>query len=294
MSKQGMNRSVSFYLLMVATLLPWHSDSTAAEQAADTTAKPAMADMEEARAARQALDRFINAYQNGNVGEIRSMLDPSMIGYQQFVDGVQRDMSVLKQIRIHLYDTQVLAGPDVTVVHTRWEKRFLSVTNMEPGFHRGFSSFLLHRTTTGWKLAALAGDNMVVSTGGTLARLTFQPGTIAFSSLPVAAAAAPPPMSGFTIEVADPDLIGRGSINVDFRTSQGDNETFPLTETSPGRFSRNTLNIEQSVVGAGPTVNGRLVIESSPLPATVTLRYVDQNPGNGQPPRVLSTSITIQ
>ncbi len=294
MSKQGMNRSLLIYALVAAALLPWCGYSIAAEQATDGTTKPSLAGMEEARAARQALDRFVNAYQNGNAGEIRAMLDPSMIGYQQFIDGVQRNMSMQKQIRIHFYDTQVIAGPDVTVVHTRWEKRFLSVTNMEPGLHRGFSSFLLHRTTTGWKLAALAGDNMVVSTGGTLARLTFQPSTIAFSSLPVAVVAAPPPMSGFTIEVADPDLIGRGSINVDFRTSQGDNETFALTETSPGRFVRNTLNIEQSVVGAGPTVNGRLVIDSSPLPATVTMRYIDQNPGNGQPPRALSTSITIQ
>lgn len=294
MSKQGMKRSVLVYALVVAALLPWCGYSIAAEQAADGATKPSLAGMEEARAARQALDRFVNAYQNGNAGEIRAMLDPSMIGYQQFIDGVQRNMSMQKQIRIHLYDTQVIAGPDVTVVNTRWEKRFLSVSNMEPGLHRGFSSFLLHRTKAGWKLAALAGDVMLVSTGGTLARLTFQPSPIAFSSLPVALAAAPPPMPGFTIEVADPDLLGQGTINVAFETSQGDNETFALTETSPGHFVRTTLNIEQSVVGAGPTVNGRLVIDSSPLPATVTMRYVDQNPGNGQPPRVLSTSITIQ
>ncbi len=102
MSKQEINRSVYVYVLMAAALLPWYGNSTAAEQAADAMAKPSLAGMEEARAARQALDRFINAYQNGNVGEIRSMLDPSMIGYQQFVDGVQRDMSVLKQIRVHL------------------------------------------------------------------------------------------------------------------------------------------------------------------------------------------------
>ena len=101
-------------------------------------------------------------------------------------------------------------------------------------------------------------------------------------------------MTGFTIEVADPDLAGRGSINVDFRTSQGDAETFTLTETSPGRFTRNALNIEQNGSGAPPSVNGRLVIDPSPLPATVTMRYIDRNPGNGQPARTLSKSITVQ
>ena len=292
MKTQAINPIVFAALLATAGALPWQGAIAAEDASASTPAAPAS--MEEARAARQALDRFLAAYQNGNLSEIRSMLDPSMIGYQQFVDGVQRDISTLKQIRIHLYDTQVIAGPDVTVVHTRWEKRFLSVTNMEPGMHSGSASFLLHRTVTGWKLAALAGDNLLVSTGGTLAKLTFQPSQIAYTSLPVSAVGAPAPLSGVTIEVADPDLIGRGSINVDFRTSQGDAETFALTETSPGHFTRNTLNIEQNSSGAPPSVNGRLVIDPSPLPATVTMRYVDRNPGNGQPARTVSVSITIQ
>lgn len=266
--------------------------ATAAGQT-DPAPKP-MASMEDAREAQLALDRFIQAYESGNTTVIRSMLDPAMIGYQQFIDGIRRDISAMKQLRIHLYDTRIIAGPDVTVVHTQWEKRFLAANDLSPGLLRGSSTFLLHKTSGGWKFAALAGDNLLSSSNGTLAKLTFTPSQLSYSSLPSSAAAAPPPMSGFTIAVEDPNLIGIGSISVEFRTSQGDVETFSLTETSPGRFSRSTLNIEQNAVGAAPSTNGRLIIDSSPLPATVTMRYLDRNPGNGQPARNLSASITIQ
>ena len=253
-----------------------------------------MASMEEARAAQQALDRFVQAYESGNTTVIRSMIDPGMIGYQQFLDGIRRDTASMKQLRIHLFDTRVIAGPDVTVVHTQWEKRFLSATDLSPGLLRGSSTFLLHKTAGGWKFAALAGDNLLSSSSGTLAKLTFTPTVLSYSSLPAGAASAPPPMSGFNIAVEDPNLIGKGSITVEFRSSQGDVENFSLSETSPGRFTRNTLNIEQSAVGAAPLTNGRLVIDSSPLPATVTMRYIDRNPGNGQPARNITASITVQ
>lgn len=282
---------------LLAVIISWLtlSLSCGIALAAEQNSNPqSLASLEDARAAQQALDRFFRAYETGNTGAIRNMIDPSMIGYQQFLDGIRRDMTSMKQLRIHLYDTRVIAGPDVTVIHTKWEKRFLSATDLSPGTLRGSSTFLLHKMAGGWKFAALAGDNLLSSSSGALAKLTFTPTQLSYSSLPAAIVAAPPPMSGFNIVVEDPDLIGSGSITVEFRTSQGDLENFTLSETSPGRFSRSTLNIEQNVVGAAATTNGRLIIDSSPLPCTVTMRYVDRNPGNGQPARNLSASITIQ
>lgn len=254
-----------------------------------------LADQRKAEQAQEALAQFLRAYEQGNLSQIRSMLDPSMIGYQRLLDGIQRDSHAYKQIRIHLSNTQVLAGPDVTVIQTHWEKRFLSATDLRPGLHSGESQFLLHQAASGWKIADMAGDAILASDSGSLAQLTFTPAALAYASLPVGATAPPPPMGGFLIEVLDPDLAGRGSLSIEFRSSQGDRENFLLTETSAGRFARTTLSIEQDPTGAATVVgDGRLFISSSPLPALVTMSYTDRNPGNGMPPRTLSRSIRVQ
>lgn len=289
-----MNSLNKIGLLLLTLFLTMTMGLVHAQQGGLAAPQP-LASQEQAQQAQQALSEFLRAYEQGNLSKMRSMLDPSMIGYQKLLDGIQRDINAYKQIRIHLSNTQVLAGPDVTVIQTHWEKRFLSTTNLQPGLHSGNSQFLMHQVASGWKIADMAGDEVLASASGTLAQLTFTPFVISYASLPVGAVAAPPPMTGFLIEVQDPDLAGRGSLNIEFRSSQGDRETFVLTEISAGRFSRTTLNIEQDPTGAAAVIgDGRLHISATPLPATVTMTYTDQNPGNNMPARSLSRSIRIQ
>lgn len=249
-----------------------------------TTSRKPIADLAEAQRVQQALNDFITAYETGNVSVLRNKLDPSMIGYQRFLDGVVRDTTAYKQIRVHLLDTQTLAGPDVAVIQTNWEKRFISVSTFQPGLFTGHSTFLFHRSKEGWRIAAFGGDNLFASQSGVLAQLTFGPAIIPLASIPVMAAG---PLT-VQLEVLDPDIAGLGTINVEFVTNLGDREIFALTETTPGRYSRPTLTF-----GAGATVPGNGVI-NVPGPVTVTLRYLDNNPGDNRPPSVLTRTIRVQ
>lgn len=256
-----------------------------------------LADPEQAREAQQAFEKFIRAYETGNMPLIRQMMDPSLIGYQRVLDGIQRDMTAYKQIRIHLKDTKVLAGPDVTVIQTRWEKRFLSVTNFQPGLHQGEAMFLMHKALDGWKIAAMGGDNLVAGVMGTLAQLSLTP-----SVFPGLGYNGPIP---YNVEVRDSDMTGKGSLSVVFSTRQSsgqvDRETFTLPEVSPGRFFSSSLNINGFWTPVGAVcapVQGDNNLEvcdyAANLPATITMRYVDRNPGNGMPARTLTRTVRVQ
>jgi hypothetical protein len=91
-----------------------------------------------------------------------------------------------------------------------------------------------------------------------------------------------------TIELIDPDMAGSHRVTVDATTSIGDRETFTLTETTPGRFTY----AARLWYASGPSIgNGRL---EANVPATLTLRYLDRNPGNNRPPSTVSLSIAIR
>lgn len=215
-----------------------------------------LADLDEAKKAQAALDELIRAYEVGNVALIRSRLDPAMIGYQRFLDGVVQDSNRLIQIRIHLKDTQVQAGPDVAVIQTRWEKRFLTATGFAPDLYTGQSQFLLHRGKEGWRVAAFGGDNLFASQSGVLAQLGIsQTG------------------DGLRFELLDPDLAGMGSATVTLTMATG-SQNLQLNETTPGRFQAVRSNAQ---LGA-------------PSTSLVTMKYLDSNPGGGRPPSVLTKS----
>jgi len=222
-------------------------------------------DPAEAQKARQALDEFIRAYETGNIGLLRNMLDPGMIGYQRFIDGMVQDSNRLKQIRLHLLDTQTMAGTDVALVQARWEKRFLSVTGLRPGIFSGQSQFLMHRSAAGWRVAAVAGDNPFSSQSGVLAQLTLTPVSL-------------PDNVAVTMQIIDPDMAGSGLLtaqltHVHVVTTLVTTSQVTLPETTPGRFQL-----------MAPFVVG---------PGTVTLRYLDSNPGDGRPPSLLTRTIRV-
>lgn len=222
----------------------------------DQTAKVPVADLAEASKAQQALEGFIRSYESGNIELLRTKLDPAMIGYQRFIDGMIADAARMKMIRINLLDTQSVVGPDVAMIQTSWEKRFLTTTGLTPSMYTGRSQFLMHRDQDGWRLAAVGGDNPFASQSGVLAQL----------SIARAGSAAAP---AFVASVVDPDVAGQGFVDVQVSSSNGTSMQ-RLRETTPGRF-------EAAIPGSG----------------TVILRYMDANPGGGRPPSLLTKSAIL-
>jgi hypothetical protein len=245
-----------------------------------------IADLAEAQQVQAELQALIRAYETGNINALQNHLDPAMIGYQRFVDGVIRDNTLLKQVRVNLFDTQVLAGPDVAVIQTGWEKRFLSLTGFQPGLFTGRSTFLLHRDKDQWKIAAFAGDNLFASQSGVLAQLTASP---AVFTAPAGGCAICPTIS---ITLLDPDLAGQGTVAVELISSQNDRESLTLTATTPGRFIG---TITTQIDNGTPMLIGSGVVDinSNPalLPVNITVRYRDQNPGSNRPPSYVSQTL---
>ncbi|MBW7930061.1 MAG: nuclear transport factor 2 family protein [Gammaproteobacteria bacterium] len=246
--------------------------------AADAAGVGGLGDMHEARA---ALDELLRAYEAGNVAQFRQGLDPSMVGYQVFLEGVRRDVAAYRNLRINLVDTQVTAGPDLAVIQTAWEKRFLSAADFSPGIYTGRSTLLLHREGRGWRLSAVAQDNPFSSASGVLARFTLLPAVLGMNSL-----------NGnvpLRIEVVDPDMAGAPGVNIAVSTSNGDRETLQLPAVAPGVFRITTAPIVLSVA----PVPGNQVVETS-WPSTISFRYLDANPGDNRPASTLTRSLRVQ
>jgi hypothetical protein len=261
-----MNKSLC--LLVCAGLLFFAPAGILAEDLLPQTGLSAPAsvpDPAEAQKARQALDEFIRAYETGNIGLLRNLLDPGMLGYQRFIDGMIQDGNRLKQIRLHLMDTQTMAGTDVALIQVRWEKRFLSVSELKPGLFSGQSQFLMHRSAAGWRMAAVAGDNPFSSQSGVLAQLSLSPVFL-------------PDNAAVNVQIIDPDMAGAGLLtaqltHVHAETTLVTTSQVTLQETTPGRFQ----SMSPFVVGLG----------------MATLRYLDSNPGDGRPPSLLTRTIRV-
>jgi hypothetical protein len=256
---------------------------------AEPDGKPKIGDMEDGRKAAAALDEILRAYERGDAGFIRGRLDPSMIGFQKLLDGVVVETNQCKQMRLDLLDTQIQAGPDLTVIQTGWEKRCLQMPNFTARFDSGHSTFLMHRGIGGWTMAAISGSNPLASTTYALATISASVpfGTCALINSLTVATSEP-----FTITINDPDLANVSSITVRL-TWGGDvenNITIPATAT--GVFQKTTLLVNKStaipnngvveilpVVGVGITC----------LPVTVT--YVDTTTNYGA--QTVSASVPI-
>jgi hypothetical protein len=255
-----MKRFVRVAVLVGSLFLAWGIGVASAQ--GTTPIRAPIADLAEADKVQQALEGFIRAYETGNVAQIRSQLDPAMIGYQRFIDGMIQDTNRLKQIRIHLLDTQTLVGPDVAVIQTRWEKRFLSATDLRPGIYSGRGQFLMHRGRDGWRVAAIGGDDPFASQSGVLAQL----------NLTFSGAAA----LSVDVEIVDPDLAGRRQLTGYDLSVNGVPCVMPrsLRETTPGRFFD---------ASGCPASSGDVVV----------LRYMDVNPGSGRPPSLLTRRVIV-
>jgi len=250
---------------------------------AGTETADAVGGLDEMHRARAALDELLRAYESGNVAGFRRLLDPSMVGYQVFLEGVRRDMAAYRNLRINLTDTQVTAGPDLAVIQTAWEKRFLSAADFSPGIYTGRSTLLLHREGTGWRLSAVAQDNPFASASGVLARFTVRPSII--NPNMIAGPVAP------RLEVVDPDMAGVAAVSVMVSTTAGDRETLSLPAVSPGVFQ---LGLGQGQLLLDPAAHpGNGIIEVD-WPGSISFRYVDANPGDNRPASTLTRSVQVQ
>jgi hypothetical protein len=226
-------------------------------------------------AAMRALRDFIQAYESGDLAGLQSRLNPAMPGYQRFVDQLAREFSTQKQIRIFVKDVQIQCGPDLANLVLTWEKRFLDVATFQPGLFSGQVSILMQRGRAGWQPGAFAGDSPFARASGSAARFTFGP---AFSLATVTPQGVQVPV---TLEVQDADLVGQGTITIQIVASNGDSENVTLSETAPGRFLRSTLRVSAQPPTPG---NGSLEVAAG---ITLSARYIDQQPGNHQPPASL-------
>lgn len=278
----------------------------------DKSGKSRIGDLNDARLARQTLEDMLRAYEQGNLDWIRNRLDPSLIGYQKMLDDMTSDMRLCKQMRFHLTDTQVQAGPDVAIVQTRWEKRCVLLPDFKPLLITGHGSFLMHRNATGWSLVQAGGGGTPACTqsGGKVTctsdgspfttqteRLSqnyaYTPGAsgqsgiggvlgalsangAALTSCPVISAALVPTAANAAIVVTDADRAGASQIQVVITNAQGERETLTLTPTTPGG-SQFALASGLLTVANRTPVQGNGVIEQRPgsvcIPWVVT--YTD-------------------
>jgi len=109
--------------------------------------------------ARRAFDDLTRAYERADLAGMRILLDPGFIGHQRFLDAAQRDFHALRLIRIHLAQPRIVAGRDVAVIQAGWEKRFVDAATFRPALLSGQVTVLMHRTPSGWRLAALSGES---------------------------------------------------------------------------------------------------------------------------------------
>jgi hypothetical protein len=247
------------------------------------------------KAPEEALKEFIRAYESGNLVLLRERLDPMMLGFQRLLDGITQEQNSSKQLRIFTKDVQVQCGPDLSVLHLTWEKRFLEVLTFEPRLVSGRGTILLHRGSGTWRLAAIGGDNPFAASIGALARLVFGP-TFNISTLDSETTASPPGPAAkvlapsevaLVIEVQDADLAGRSSVAVEVTSSRGERETLTLPAVRAGVFRRDRVSATTNPVIAG---NGVLEVRTGD---TLTARYVDPRPGDNRPPATITQTVTV-
>lgn len=100
-------------------------------------------------------------FAQGNTFEAQKRIDPSMIGYQEFVDGLQAAKVKQKDIRIEWIDKKINeVGDRVVVIQVGWEKRFLVLPDLSAGKENGKSMFFVQKMKSEWKIVGQSGDRL--------------------------------------------------------------------------------------------------------------------------------------
>ena len=141
----------------------------------------------DADAVLASVNRLLDAYQLGDIPRFDALLANTLPGRQRLLEGLLRGLSSERHARIHLFDVQVTAGPDVAAIQAGWEKRSLSGASFAPQLERGRFNLLARRAADhgGWLLTAIEGDNPFAPGASTAiaARLAIGTSSIALASL---------------------------------------------------------------------------------------------------------------
>ncbi len=276
------------FALIAALCLP--GIASAQDSIPSTTAEvPQPSSLAALQEARVAFEALVLAYERADVLTFERQLDASLIGRSRMLDALRRDANALRNVRVHLSDFQLSAGPDVAVVKVRWEKRFLSATNLQPGLQSGNSVVLMHRERDGWRMASLGGDNLFGGPGGVRGTLTASPSSIALTSLPITALTYAP----FVVEVNDADLIGNSTISVAVTSPQGEREVIVLSAVGAGLYRSNLVQFNNMSGPGGPVIAGNNVVEVVGA-TTLSVLYVDQTPGGNRPAVTLTRRVPVR
>lgn len=117
---------------------------------------PAMAQSTDALT---VLEKLIQLYSEGHHENLESLVDPSMIGRQEFIDHLKKANLQQKDIRVTLRDKTISdVGGSVVVIQTKWEKRFLKIPSRVAGVKNGQTLFFIQKMKEGWKLVGQSGD----------------------------------------------------------------------------------------------------------------------------------------
>ena len=240
--------------------------------------------------AQRALDSLLRAYERGDVGFIQQRIDPALIGFGTLLNDLMTSNNLQRQTRLQVLDRQMQCAPDVAVINFAWRKTFLSATTFTPVVQQGRTSVLISNLGAGvegkWQVTGFSGTPLfkppaAVSNDGVI---TATPTTVSYG-----AASAGTFTRNVVIQVTDADLTA-ATVPVQVTASNGDVETFNLTQVSPGVYRSTQITIRRptaaaAAVGVPITVvpgNGAIDIPTL-ASVTLTLTYNDARAANGTP-----------
>lgn len=210
--------------------------------------------------AQRTLDEFIQAYERGDIGFIQRRLDPAMIGYGPFLNGMMEDVNAQKQTRFLIQNRNAQCGSDLAVINFRWEKRYLDLVTFEPRLQTGQASVLTYLKAGEWRLSGISGDNPFASGLNISTSLFVTPSTASFASLPKTST--PSATSTFTGTASADILVGANGLPA---TCNPDNAS---VHCNLGAFTG--VGLSNTVSCSGASVAGVSFVAAGSIPFTST------------------------
>lgn len=110
--------------------------------------------------AEAATRAWLDLLERTDVAALEASIEPALLGRAQLMQQL-RDLTLAeKQIRLHMRDVRIAPG-EVTAVTFGWERRSISFPGSKPVLKTGTAAFYWRRTSEGWRLVGIAGDDFL-------------------------------------------------------------------------------------------------------------------------------------